>query len=105
MQHDPESNRLHFFDGDGKAIRPCYLGAVMPLSTWGMSYMLVKMTEPFSLVRPNHLFSAPNEDDALIKPTSRIEEDDLVLFRQSWQMKSEDPFTHSKQIFRGRTPV
>ncbi len=57
VRHDAKTNQLHFFDANQNPIKPCYLGAVMPFPTWGQSYMLVKMTEPFSLVRPDHLFT------------------------------------------------
>lgn len=88
LRHDSSSNQLKFYRHDGTPVQLCYLGAVMPLPDWGLSYLLIKLTEPFHLVRPQHLFQTAT-DDALVRHTARITEGPLVLYRATWRVKRQ----------------
>jgi len=87
LRHDEVSNQLQFCKSDGQPVQLCYLGGVMPQPDWGLSYLLIKLTEPFHLVRPQHLFQVRNEKND-VEHTARISEGPLVLYRETWRVRA-----------------
>ncbi len=88
LRHDAAHNQLKFFRRDGQPVQLCYLGAVLPQPDWGLSYLLIKLTEPFHLVRPQHLFQVQTAA-ADVEHTARICEGDLVLYRETWRVRRQ----------------
>lgn len=83
VAHDPVSNRLRFYDGEAREIALMYLGAVMPMPSWGISHMLIKMAEPLAIQRPDHLLGQHGRGGQVVAQP-RISEGRVTLFRASW---------------------
>jgi hypothetical protein len=81
--HDPISNRLRFYDSAALEIVLMYLGGVMPMPSWGISHMLIKMAEPLSIHRPDHLFGQHGQGRQ-VTAQPRIAKGRVTLFRASW---------------------
>jgi hypothetical protein len=86
LRHDSASNRLRCYDPDGREISLMYLGGAMPLPGWGISHMLVKLTEPLSFARPYHLYTAPPDGDVQVH--ERIASGRVVLYRAAWKVRA-----------------
>lgn len=85
--HDVLTNRLRFFAPCGKEIALMYLGGVMPTGSWGISSMLIRMAEPLTIRRPNHLFNRPMLGQEVVHQP-RIAHGRVTLYRASWQIRA-----------------
>ncbi len=90
--HDAASGLLHFKDQQGQALQPFYLGAVTPMIAWGTKYLLTVLAEPVQIGRPawSQLMASEQDDDFRHAP--RLEEDNCVLIRETWWLRTSRIF-------------
>ncbi|WP_147199355.1 lantibiotic dehydratase [Pantoea sp. CCBC3-3-1] len=90
--HDAASGLLHFKDQQGQALQPFYLGAATPMIAWGTKYLLTVLAEPVQIGRPawSQLMASEQDDDFRHAP--RLEEDNCVLIRETWWLRTSRIF-------------
>ncbi|MEJ5065995.1 lantibiotic dehydratase [Erwinia sp. MYb375] len=90
--HDAASGLLHFMDRQGQALQPCYLGAATPMIAWGTKYLLTVLAEPVQIGRPAYSQMMADEHDDDFRHAPRLEEDNCVLIRETWWLRTSRIF-------------
>ena len=92
LHHDTQSGLLKLTDNQGQAFQLCYLGAATPMVAWGTKYLLTVLAEPVQIGRPAYKRLMANELDHDFRHAPRMEEEDCVLIRETWWVRSSRIF-------------
>lgn len=89
VSHDPAANMLVVADRKGTTLALTYLGSAVPMPAWGPRYVPILLSEPFAVGRPpSHMMLAPQQSGKMVHHQDRWEEDNVVLLRETWWVKS-----------------
>lgn len=88
LHHDVESGLLRLTDRKGQTFQLCYLGAATPMVAWGTKYLLTVLAEPVQIGRPAYSQLMADEHDDDFRHAPRLEEDNCVLIRETWWVRS-----------------
>lgn len=92
LHHDTQSGLLKLTDNQGQAFQLCYLGAATPMVAWGTKYLLTVLAEPVQIGRPAYKRLMADELDHDFRHAPRMEEEDCVLIRETWWVRSSRIF-------------
>ena len=88
LQHNTQSGLLEFSDREGQVFQLCYLGAATPMVAWGTKYLLTVLAEPVQIGRPAYSQLMADEHDDDFRHAPRLEDDNCVLIRETWWVRS-----------------
>lgn len=88
LKHDEQSGLLQFTDAAGQPFQLCYLGAATPMVAWGTKYLLTVLAEPVQIGRPAYSQLMADEHDDDFRHAPRLEDDNCVLIRETWWIRS-----------------
>jgi hypothetical protein len=93
LKHNPKSGLLELMTRDNVPIQTNYMGALLPMTTWGPRYLAILLGEPFEIIQPPLHQFVNDGNPPTVSHQPRVEQCGCVIFRETWRIKSTE-FLH-----------